>query len=135
MFRIPILTDLTLFKYRNGSWFLKWTLFAEQPNRSPPNANTRLCCIHHKFLYHTLTDDHFFKHFNFLSWKTFHCKEGVETTFKVFLVSKTFKGQNNLVTQWQKYIDVQGSYFDRFKHCLNTGREFILKADIICWTI
>lgn len=72
-----------------------------------------------------LTDDHFFKHFNFLSSKIFRSKESAETTFKDFLVSKPSefyqKGLNNLVTQWQKYIDVQDSYFDWIKHCLNAG--------------
>ena len=34
---------------------------------------------------------------------------------------------NNLVNWWQKCRDVPGSYFDRLKHCLNSGIKVYLK--------
>ena len=49
----------------------------------------------------------------------FYSKGELETAFRGFLTSKPFRfyhtGVNNLVNQWQKYIDIQGSCFNWLK--------------------
>ena len=56
--------------------------------------------------------------------KKFYFKKEVESAFKYFSASKPFEfyctSINNFVNQWQKYIDVHGSYFDWLKACLNS---------------
>ena len=64
----------------------------------------------------SLTNYHLFKHLNTLCQKTFSSKGEVETAFKDFLASELLEfyctGLNNLLNWCQKYVDVQGSYFD-----------------------
>ena len=52
----------------------------------------------------------------FLCQKIFCSKEKVQTAFIDFLASKTLKfyrtGINNPVNRWQRFIDLQGSYFN-----------------------
>ena len=81
---------------------------------------------------------HFVNHLDiFLCQKTFHYKGEVEMAFKDSLASKLLEFYypwiNNLVDQWQKYIDVQGSNFHRLKYCLNSfAHEWKF---IIYWTV
>ena len=63
------------------------------------------------------TDYHFFKHpDNFLQGKGFHNQQDAENAFQEFVESQSTDFYtteiNKLTSQWQKYVDCKGSYFN-----------------------
>lgn len=93
-------------------------------------------CLRYEILAQSLysTDNwrranNFFKHldflfFFFLSQESFPREENADIAFKHFLVSRHLrfyrKSKSKPETRWQKCVNVQVSYFDRFQFCLNT---------------
>ena len=75
-------------------------------------------------------DYHFFKHLDlFLREKLFSDERMIETAFQQFIESRNRQlfrnGIHSLVGRWQKCLDSQGTYFDKFTFFLQ--RYSILK--------
>ena len=99
----------------------------------------RLCPSHHILLI-SRSSIIFFKYWDtFLRPKNFSNGE-IETRFKDLLASKALefylKGINKLFNLWQKYIDIQGSYFDWLKQFqfIDSGVKVNSKIGYYFWT-
>ena len=104
----PHVTRMTLQKF--GHTFPEWHC------KISLTCDMKFCHIHHILLiYYTLTTI-FSNVWRLFMLKTLRSKGELETAFKDFLASKNsefyYTCINNIVYWLQKFIDVQGSYFD-----------------------